>query len=181
MKKMTKSRTDLHGRIRKIIPEHDPVHVEAYFRLSHGPGSEIGMPDHQFERLIREAGDRVSDSGPEKAEQLAKSEGLRPEADPNAQMPDTKPGNYYVTIRRGDRYQCLAGPFRDDHAMALSLVDKASKLAIDLEPGAAFDGFGTARLPYEYERPGLLNEALGLDERGTPLPEIEEEEATPGL
>lgn len=181
MKKMTPSRIDLHERIREIVPEHDPVHVEAYFRLRHPPGVEVSMPDHQVERLVREAAERVSEAGPEKAEQLAQSEGYRPKADAHVQMPDTKPGNYYVTIRRGDRYQCLAGPFRDDHAMALSLVDKARKLATDLEPRAVFDSFGTARLPSEYEKPGLLNEALGLDERGTPLPEMEEEDLTPGI
>ena len=78
-------------------------------------------------------------------------------------LPDTKPGNYYVTIRRGDhQFLCLAGPFRDDHAKALSFVNKASKLAIDYDPETIWDGFGTARFPYEHDKPGFFNEALGL-------------------
>lgn len=178
--KMTPSRIELHDRILGIVPDHDPVHVEAYFRLGHGPGSEAAMPDHQFERLIREAAERVTESGPEKAEQLALSGGYREE--PDSQPPDTKPGNYYVTIRRDDRYQCLAGPFRDDHALALSLVDKASKLAIDNDSRASFDSFGTARFPYEYDKPGIFNQDLGLDEKGRPVVGGDEEESlSPGL
>ncbi len=86
-----------------------------------------------------------------------------PPADPKPQQPDTKPGNYYVTVRKecGD-FRCLAGPFRDDHAGALAMVDRARELACQVDHWACFYAFGTARLEYSYSRPGLLNARLGL-------------------
>ncbi len=80
-----------------------------------------------------------------------------------AQQPDAKPGNYYVTVRRdnGDAV-FLAGPFRDNHRAALAMVDQARRVAQDLDPRAAWYGFGTARTAYSYDRPGKLNERLGL-------------------
>jgi hypothetical protein len=53
------------------------------------------------------------------------------------QQPDTQPGNYYVSVRRDDGdFRCLVGPFRDDHAAALALVDKARTVAETLDPKA---------------------------------------------
>ena len=79
------------------------------------------------------------------------------------QAPDIKPGNYYVSCRLDDgRTVCLAGPFRDDHAAALALVDRAAIEADKLDPRAPWYSYGTLRTDYTYDRPGLLNQALGL-------------------
>ena len=79
------------------------------------------------------------------------------------QTPDSKPGNYYVTVRRDDgEARALAGPFRDDHKAALDMVRAASKMAGEIDPRAAFYSFGTARTAYNYDKPGILNERLGL-------------------
>lgn len=52
------SRNQLHERIRILSPEYDPVHVESYLRLRHGPGSENYMTDRQFAEAVRLATDR---------------------------------------------------------------------------------------------------------------------------
>jgi len=75
---------------------------------------------------------------------------------------DTKPGNYYVTIHDGARFGFLAGPFKDDHQAAIDLVDRCQELAIQLDPWAHFSAFGTARVDYDYDKPGKLNAHLGL-------------------
>jgi hypothetical protein len=77
-------------------------------------------------------------------------------------QPDTKPGNYYVTIHDGARFGFLAGPFRDDHRAAIDLVARCQELAIQLDPWAHFHAFGTARIDYDYHQPGTLNAHLGL-------------------
>ena len=79
-----------------------------------------------------------------------------------AQIPDTKPGNYYVTVRNGDRYDFLAGPFRDDHQAALDLVDRCREITEGLDAWAHFYAFGTARIDYGYSEPGKLNRHLAL-------------------
>jgi hypothetical protein len=58
--------------------------------------------------------------------------------------------------------ESLAGPFRDDHAAALALVDRCRDLAVEYDPTTWFDAFGTARTPYRYDRPGAFNDKLGL-------------------
>lgn len=78
------------------------------------------------------------------------------------QMPDPQPGNYYVTVRDSDDYRCLVGPFPDDHTGALAWVDRANRLACDLDPKAHWYSYGTARLPADYAKPGILNERLGF-------------------
>jgi hypothetical protein len=80
----------------------------------------------------------------------------------NKPQPDTKPGNYYVTIHDGARFGLLAGPFRDDHQTAIDLVARCQDLAIQLDPWAHFHAFGTARIDYDYGKPGKLNARLGL-------------------
>ncbi len=77
------------------------------------------------------------------------------------QVPDANPGNYYVSMRRNGGYRLLAGPFRNDHAGALAMVDRARVLACDLDPWSDFDAFGTVRLPDD-NVPGILNDLLGL-------------------
>lgn len=42
-----------------------------------------------------------------------------PLATPTTQQPDLSPGNYYVSVRDGERMNVLAGPFVNDHAAAL--------------------------------------------------------------
>jgi hypothetical protein len=77
-------------------------------------------------------------------------------------QPDTKLGNYYVTIHDGARFGFLAGPFKDDHQTAIDLVARCQELAIQLDPWAHFSAFGTARIDYDYDKPGKLNAHLGL-------------------
>lgn len=85
------------------------------------------------------------------------------------QAPDTKPGNYYVTVRREDGdFRCLAGPYRDDHAAALAMVDRANKLACEIDARAHWYSYGTVRTDYSYDRPGILNERLGIAAGGAP-------------
>ena len=81
------------------------------------------------------------------------------------QKPDTKPGNYYVTVRRGTvpvDFRPLAGPFLNDHQAALDLVDEARKIACEVDPRGCWYWYGTARLPLDFTEPGILNERLGL-------------------
>jgi hypothetical protein len=78
------------------------------------------------------------------------------------ETPDTKPGNYYVSARRDDgRYALLVGPFRDDHAKALSLVDKATDAAWNSgDPRAPWYFYGTCRTEYDCDKPGILNDKV---------------------
>ncbi len=76
--------------------------------------------------------------------------------------PDTKPGNYYVSVVDGKKKAFLAGPFRDDHKAALDMVSAAKKAAEEVDPRAVFYAFGTVRTGYDHDRPGVLNAHLGL-------------------
>jgi hypothetical protein len=86
------------------------------------------------------------------------------------QVPDTRPGNYYVTVRDGGRTGLLAGPFVNDHAAALAAVDAAMKVACELHAPGHFFSYGTARMPNDFSRPGTVNAWLVLP----PLPETGE-------
>lgn len=82
---------------------------------------------------------------------------------PVEQAPDAAPGNYYVSIRDGGRYGLLAGPFRNDHAGALAMVDRARAVAHEVNyREAVWASFGTCRMPGDFDRPGCLNDRLGL-------------------
>ena len=66
------------------------------------------------------------------------------------QIPDTKPGLYYVTVRRWNNnvtpdVRILRGPFVDDHAAALAAVPEAQRIACELDPRAHWYEFGTCR------------------------------------
>ena len=63
------------------------------------------------------------------------------------QIPVGKRGFYYVTVRRDDgQYRLLFGPFKNDHARALHLVQKARDLAYARDPiHAWWYSYGTAR------------------------------------
>jgi hypothetical protein len=87
------------------------------------------------------------------------------------QMPDTKPGNYYVSVRRDDGdFRCLIGPFRDDHAAALAVVDVARRIAEKADPKAVFYSFGTLRTEYSYDEPGILQKRGLYPEPAEPAP-----------
>lgn len=81
-------------------------------------------------------------------------------------MSDHTPGHYYVSvmdhIKRPSRTGLLAGPFVDDHAAALAMVDRARAAAYVRDKWAWFYAFGTVRMPKTFTRPGLLNKELGL-------------------
>lgn len=82
-----------------------------------------------------------------------------------SQQPDTKPGMYYVSVMDGARTGRLLGPFENDHAGALAMVDKVRDKAQELDPRAAFYAFGTIRLSGDDSVPiraGLLNKYFGL-------------------
>lgn len=79
------------------------------------------------------------------------------------QKPDATPGNYYVTATRGKRVAYLAGPFRNDHAGAQAMVERARAAAVEADHWMQFAAFGTARCSSAYEEPGKLNSVLGLD------------------
>lgn len=82
-----------------------------------------------------------------------------------SQAPDIKPGAYYVTVADGGRIGRLLGPFDNDHAGALAMVDKVRVKAEELDPRAAFYSFGTCRIPNDDSVPiraGLLNKYFGL-------------------
>ena len=153
-------RKELHRKISEAISGYDPVHIEAFMRLRHGPGSYDSMADHQFAEAVREASSRVDEVGFSESERFARVCGLRDEE--TAQNPDIKEGNYYVTIRRDSSYALLAGPFANDHKTALSFVVRARLLAEKHWPETVFDGIGTARFPLTFTAPGVLNEELGL-------------------
>ena len=77
------------------------------------------------------------------------------------QQPDSKPGAYYVSVIRGDGdWRPLLGPFINDHAKALALVDKARAKAEELDARAVWYSFGTVRVPLsepaEFKRPGII-------------------------
>lgn len=77
------------------------------------------------------------------------------------QQPDTKPGFYYVTARDAGRTALLAGPFENDHARALDLVDAGRRAAEQVDVRAAFWFFGTCRALVDLG-PGKLNDQLGV-------------------
>ena len=76
------------------------------------------------------------------------------------QVPDTKPGAFYVTALYNGRHALLAGPFPNDHAAALELVDRARIEAEKVDPRAVWYSFGTARFPSSFTEPGKLNDRL---------------------
>lgn len=77
-----------------------------------------------------------------------------------SQTPDSKPGAYYVSVSRGSDYRFLLGPFVNDHAAALEMVEPVRRKAEELDPRASWYAFGTARIDIDpAARPpaGILN------------------------
>lgn len=98
-----------------------------------------------------------------------------PKADYKAAVTSAKEGpsddnprrKYYVTIaREGRGVAKLAGPF-DTHDEAKGNVERARKMAEELDPRAAFDAFGTSGIEADEHKPGVLNERLGIGEKMT--------------
>lgn len=80
------------------------------------------------------------------------------------QLPDTKPGHYYVSaIKDGHQglYALLLGPF-SQHQQALDQVDAVNTMACKLDPRAHWYSYGTCRLPIgdAAAKPGKLNEFM---------------------
>lgn len=62
------------------------------------------------------------------------------------QQPDNKPGAYYVSVAKGGDWRPLLGPFVNDHAGALAMVDAARKKAEELDVKACWYSYGTVRV-----------------------------------
>ena len=77
--------------------------------------------------------------------------------------------DFYVSIVRSPtRRGLLLGPFTT-HAAALDRVDAVRSAAVEIDPVAGFDGFGTASVPRGSGKPGRLNSRLPhLLEEGPP-------------
>lgn len=73
--------------------------------------------------------------------------------------PSPVPGNYYVSAVDGPKFALLAGPYTS-HAQALDMVPTVTEIAMQLDPKAAFYGFGTCRTHDAYNREGILNKHL---------------------
>jgi hypothetical protein len=76
------------------------------------------------------------------------------------QMPDSKPGLYYVSAAASDRRKWwpLLGPFPDDHAGAIRKIDAVRKLACELDPRGCWYSYGTVRIEHQDDPPqGALN------------------------
>lgn len=89
--------------------------------------------------------------------------------DPERDGPDSKLGNYYISVIDGPRYDFLLGPFRDNHAAALALVDIVKEYVIEnyRTQGAFWWGYGTCRVdPEVYDKPGKLNDLIPNWENG---------------
>jgi hypothetical protein len=71
----------------------------------------------------------------------------------------TGPEGFYATMQRGSRTAYLLGPYATK-AEAEAHVGQSRQLAVDVDPFAAFDGFGVTRIvmkPGAQLPPGKLN------------------------
>ena len=82
------------------------------------------------------------------------------------QLPDTKPGAYFVTcVDDAGRVARLAGPYVNDHASALDAVDAAKAAAEKCDPRAVWYAYGTCRVDLDSpsaRKSGVLNLVIGL-------------------
>lgn len=80
------------------------------------------------------------------------------------QQPDAQPGRYYVSMMSDDgRLALLLGPFVNDHAGALALIDAAREKAYEVNPYNWFHAFGTVRYDLDgAPKFGKLNSAFGM-------------------
>lgn len=68
---------------------------------------------------------------------------------------------FYVDLVRGSKIALIAGPFPDEPT-ARKYERAAAKLAMDLDPWAAFDAHGVVSIT-EHRKPGVLNDRLAID------------------
>ncbi len=136
--------------------------IETFLQLrdTHGLSEQAARPQAVSATLRREA-ERERDAAASAAIHANHHWGVEPTA--KRQPPDLRPGAYYVSVRDGDRWDVLAGPWRT-HQPALDQVEPAKRLTIQLRPMAAFYAYGTCRLdPGDQPLPvGKLNDRLGL-------------------
>ncbi len=74
---------------------------------------------------------------------------------------EMKKRSYYVSVVDGSDYRFLAGPF-DTRVEALTKVEPARKAAIAYDRKAHFYGFGVAKAPAGWDKPGVFNVELGV-------------------
>jgi hypothetical protein len=76
-----------------------------------------------------------------------------------AQMPDTAPGPYYISVMKdsGD-WRAVSGPY-PLHVTALSLVDKARRICEQMDARACWYAFGTVRIKDACTEPGILQKS----------------------
>lgn len=76
-----------------------------------------------------------------------------------AQMPDTAPGPYYVSVMKdGGAWRMVSGPY-PLHATALGLVDKARRICEEMDYRAVWYAFGTVRVEGTCTDPGILQKS----------------------
>jgi hypothetical protein len=68
---------------------------------------------------------------------------------------------YYASVISGTRVGLLAGPFAD-HAEALAILPRAKEAAEGVDPRAFWYAFGTLARLDGYDKPGVLNDLLGI-------------------
>ncbi len=72
------------------------------------------------------------------------------------QMPDTKPGPYYVSVMKdGGDTRLLSGPY-PTHAEALMKVDAAKNIAQSIDPKSIWYYFGTVRMAEDFKGDAIL-------------------------
>ena len=83
---------------------------------------------------------------------------------PDAQAPDTTPGNYYVSAGESGsaHFYTMLGPFVDDHAAALAAVETVRSKCHELDRSGKshWMSYGTVRMASDFTRPGKLNQHL---------------------
>lgn len=72
-----------------------------------------------------------------------------------AQVPDTKPGDYFVSAIDGERLALVSGPY-PTHQAALDDVEVCRAKAEETDPRAHFYAFGTVRTKPSSGRVGFL-------------------------
>lgn len=77
------------------------------------------------------------------------------------QVADPQPGNYYVTVKDGERLGLLVGPL-PKHQQALDLLPAARAKAQEADAYSAFYSFGTVRMAEGFTKPGVLNKFFNL-------------------
>ena len=76
---------------------------------------------------------------------------------------DSDSEGFYVSVRDGERFGLLAGPF-DSEPEAREWVEPARRKANEVNAWAAFYAFGTCKA--QTRKPGKLNDLLGLADSG---------------